>query len=108
MVNRIWPTAVAGKADSVSSVSSSACHIGGPNSVNPSQILLVYARYTDSKMKSLLSERPKCLSVMSNELGISCQIHDAKTPDGAKYASVSRAFKDNGMIQMSVMQHFLL
>ena len=42
MVNRIWPTAVAGKADSVSSVSASACHIGGPNSVNPGQILLVY------------------------------------------------------------------
>ena len=33
MVNRIWPTAVAGEADSVSSVSASACHIGGPNSV---------------------------------------------------------------------------
>ena len=44
MVNRIWPTAVAGKADSVSSVSASACHIGGPNSVNPGQILLVYGR----------------------------------------------------------------
>ena len=42
MVNRIWPTAVAGEADSVSSVSALACHIGGPNSVNPSQILLVY------------------------------------------------------------------
>ena len=42
MVNRIWPTAVAGKADSVSSVSASACQIGGPNSVNPGQILLVY------------------------------------------------------------------
>ena len=42
MVNRIWPTAVAVKADSVSSVSASACHIGGPNSVNPGQILLVY------------------------------------------------------------------
>ena len=38
MVNRIWPTAVAGEADSVSSVSASACHIGGPNSVNPGQI----------------------------------------------------------------------
>ena len=34
MVNRIWPTAVAGKADNVSSVSASACHIGGPNSVS--------------------------------------------------------------------------
>ena len=42
MVNRIWPTAVAGKADSVSSVSASASHIGGPNSVSPGQILLVY------------------------------------------------------------------
>ena len=45
MVNRIWPTAVAGKADSVSSVSASACHIGGPNSVNPGQILLVYGTF---------------------------------------------------------------
>ena len=42
MVNRIWPTAVAGKADSVSSVSALACHIGVPNSVNTGQILLVY------------------------------------------------------------------
>ena len=30
-----------GKAD-ISSVSSSTCHIGGPNSVNPGQILLIY------------------------------------------------------------------
>ena len=35
-------TAVAGKADTVSA---SACHIGGPNSVNPGQILLVYGTY---------------------------------------------------------------
>ena len=42
MVNRIWPPAVAGEAHSVSSVSASACPIGGPNSVNPGQILLVY------------------------------------------------------------------
>ena len=41
MVNRIWPTAFAGEADSVSSVSASACHIGGPNSVKPGQILLL-------------------------------------------------------------------
>ena len=41
--NRIWLTAVAGVGDSVSSVSASACHIGGPNSVNPGQILLVYS-----------------------------------------------------------------
>ena len=42
MVNIIWPIAVAGKADGVSSVSTSACHIGGPNSVNPGLILLEY------------------------------------------------------------------
>ena len=42
MVNANSPTAGAGEADSVSSVSASACHIGGPNSVNPGQILLVY------------------------------------------------------------------
>ena len=41
MVIRIWPPTVAGKADNVSSVSASACHIGGPNSVNPGQILFV-------------------------------------------------------------------
>ena len=33
---------MAGEADSVSSVSALACHIGGPNSVNTGQILLVY------------------------------------------------------------------
>ena len=33
--NRIWPTAVAGEADSVSSVSASACHICGPKGVTP-------------------------------------------------------------------------
>ena len=42
MVNANWPTAVAGEVDSVSSVSASACHIGGPNYVNPGQILLVH------------------------------------------------------------------
>ena len=42
MVNRIWPTAVAGKADNVSSMSASTYHIGRPNSVNPGQILLDY------------------------------------------------------------------
>ena len=45
--NRIWPTVVAGEADSVSSVSASACHIGGPNSVNHGQILLVYGSKSD-------------------------------------------------------------
>ena len=34
MANKIWPTAVAGKADSVSSMSVSACHTGESNSVS--------------------------------------------------------------------------
>ena len=52
MVNRIWPTAVVGEADSVSSVSASACHIGGPNSVNPGQILLVYGKFAAAKVST--------------------------------------------------------
>ena len=50
MVKRIWPTAVTGEADSVSSVSALTCHIGGPNSVNPGQTLLVYSMYSRCKM----------------------------------------------------------
>ena len=42
MVNLDWPTAMAGEADSVSSVSASACHIGGPIGVNPGELALVY------------------------------------------------------------------
>ena len=33
--NAFWPTAVVGEADSVNSVSASACHIGGPKGVTP-------------------------------------------------------------------------
>ena len=40
--NLDWPTAVAGEADNVSSVSASACHIGGPIDVNPGELALVY------------------------------------------------------------------
>ena len=47
MVNRIWPTVVIGESDSVSTVSASACHIGGPNSVSHGQILLVYGTVFD-------------------------------------------------------------
>ena len=55
MVNRIWPAAVAGEADSVSSVSASACHIGGPNSVNHGEILLVYGKWSVMTFFCLLS-----------------------------------------------------
>ena len=41
MVNVNWPTAVAGKADIFSSVSASACHIGGQIDVNPGELALV-------------------------------------------------------------------
>ena len=44
--NRLWPTAaVAGKADRELTLlgDTVTCHIGGPNSVNPDKILLVYS-----------------------------------------------------------------
>ena len=42
MINVKWPTAVADKADIVSSVSASACYIGGPIGVNPGDLALVH------------------------------------------------------------------
>ena len=45
MVNVNWPTAVAGEADIVSSVSASACHIGGPIDVNPGELVFVYGNH---------------------------------------------------------------
>ena len=56
MVNVNWPTAVAGKADIVSSVSASACHIGGPIGVNPGELTLVYGTVTRVFMKELLQK----------------------------------------------------
>ena len=44
MFNINSPTAVAGEADSVSSLSASACHIGGPIGVNPGESALVYGK----------------------------------------------------------------
>ena len=40
--NPFWPTAVVGEADSVNSVSASACHIGGPKGVSPGQKALLH------------------------------------------------------------------
>ena len=42
MDNLDWPTALAGEADSVSSTSASASHIGGPIQVNPGESRLEY------------------------------------------------------------------
>ena len=42
MVNVNWPTAVAGEADVVSSVSASACLKGGPIGVYPGELVLAY------------------------------------------------------------------
>ena len=50
-VDAKWLTAVAGEADSVSSVSTSACLIGGPFGVNPGE-LVVYGR---EKLELLIS-----------------------------------------------------
>ena len=40
--NAFWLTAVVGEADSVNSVSASACHIGGPKGVIPGQKALLH------------------------------------------------------------------
>ena len=50
MVNRIWPTVVTGKADSVSSVSASVCHIGG-------QILSTLAKFCYSTVLHTAEEK---------------------------------------------------
>ena len=42
--NVFWPTAVVGEADSVNSVSASACHIGGPKGVSPGQKALLHGK----------------------------------------------------------------
>ena len=49
--NRNWP--LAGEADSVSSVSATACHIGGPNSFNTGQILLVYGILNQGRAREI-------------------------------------------------------
>ena len=67
MVNRIWPTAMAGKADSVSSVSASAYHTGGRNSVNPGQILLVHGRSQVIYIFNIVPQRLEGLFVSFNQ-----------------------------------------
>ena len=53
MFNVNWPTAVVGVADNVSSVSPSACHLGGPIDVNPGELMLVYGTNPQLKGKGL-------------------------------------------------------
>ena len=60
MVTIIWPTAVAAKADNVCSVSASACYIGGPNSVNLGQILLVYGTWNLILIYSIRQTVERC------------------------------------------------
>ena len=45
MGNVNWPTAMAGEADSVSSMSASACHIGGPIGVKSDELALAYGMF---------------------------------------------------------------
>jgi len=62
---------MAGKADNVSSVSASACHIGGPNSVSPGEILLVYGSFCGSVgMISFLGETKFSLADRGSAIGI--------------------------------------
>ena len=53
---------MAGEADIVSSVSASACHIGGPIGANPGELALVYVsekQNTDPTDDSFCSEKRK-------------------------------------------------
>ena len=50
--NAFWPTAVVGEADSVNSVSASACHIGGPKGVSPGQKALLHGIIYKSKQSN--------------------------------------------------------
>ena len=59
---------MAGKADSVSSVSALACHIGGPNSVNTGQILLVYDIYFQTRAE--LISNTIILTPLNSILGV--------------------------------------
>ena len=52
--NAFWPTAVVGEADSVNSVSASACHIGGLKGVSPGQKALLHGNYFWKRPKSNL------------------------------------------------------
>ena len=45
MIIANWPTAVSGEAESVSSVSVSACHIGGPIGVNSGEMASAYGMF---------------------------------------------------------------
>ena len=77
--NAFWPTAVVGEADSVNSVSASACHIGGPKGVSPGQkallhgmnylekIILIQVRY---KMSSHSRSEILSLTTLSVTLAI--------------------------------------
>ena len=49
MANAFWPTAVIGEADSVNSVSASACHIGGPKGISPGQKALLHGTISSAK-----------------------------------------------------------
>ena len=52
--NAFWPTAVVSEADSVNSVSASACHIGGPKGVSPGQKALFHGTHKYAKRMSKL------------------------------------------------------
>ena len=57
MANAFWPIAVMGEADSVNSVSASACHICGPIGVSPGQKALLHG--TAFLKKTLLKATTK-------------------------------------------------
>ena len=63
MINVKWPTAVADKADIVSSVSASACYIGGPIGVSIRSCTLRCCRLLTNNREKMISEYGWCLTV---------------------------------------------
>ena len=66
---------MAGKADSVSSVSASACHIGGPIYVNPGELALVYGSKAPFFLQTSVDWGLKSVVVTSALLSVEQELH---------------------------------
>ena len=88
MFNVNWPTAVADEADNVSSVSASACHIGGLIYVNPGELALVYG----TVFISLFSKR--IFQIVANQFDICFRVADDHLWQNV-FVAVSRVFSSS-------------
>ena len=74
--NAFWPTAVVGEADSVNSVSASACHIGGPKGVSPGQKALLHGTVLFCLVESVLE--PSEATPLTESVFLSCSGNDVQ------------------------------